>query len=73
MVTTQITNKLQVFVYRCLRRILGTRRPEVVCNVELWETAGEEPGASQIKKRNWRWLVIRGATQKFGEFDHKKS
>jgi hypothetical protein len=52
-VTTQITNKLQVFANRCWRRIPGIRWPEVVCNVELLEATGEKPVALQIKKRKW--------------------
>jgi hypothetical protein len=55
-VTTQITNKLQVFVNRCLRRILGIRWLEVVHSVELWEAAGEKSIVLQIKKRKWRWI-----------------
>jgi hypothetical protein len=48
-VTTQITNKLQVFVNICLQRILRIKWPEVVCNMELWDAAGEKPVASQFK------------------------
>jgi hypothetical protein len=55
-VTTQITNKLQVFVNRGLRRILGIRWPEVVYSVELWKATGEKPVALQIKNRKWRWI-----------------
>jgi hypothetical protein len=39
-----------------LRRILGIRWLEVVCNAELWEATGEKPVALQIKKRKWQWI-----------------
>ena len=35
------TSKLQVFVNRCLRRILNIYWPEVISNEELWRRAEE--------------------------------
>ena len=50
-VTTQITNKLQTFVYRCLQRIRGIRWSEIISNTELWQAAGETPIILQIRMR----------------------
>jgi hypothetical protein len=55
-VTNSITQKLQSFINRCLRRILNVRWPEVISNIMLWETTGEKPTELQIKKRKWKWI-----------------
>lgn len=39
-VTTQITNKLQTYVNRCLQKVMGTRWPEVISDTELWAATG---------------------------------
>jgi hypothetical protein len=36
-VTNSITQKLQSFINRCLRRILNVRWPDVISNIMLWE------------------------------------
>ncbi|XP_039301316.1 uncharacterized protein LOC120356459 [Nilaparvata lugens] len=43
---------LQVFVNRCLRRIMGIRWPEVISNEALWEYTCQDPIQMQIKRRN---------------------
>jgi hypothetical protein len=55
-VTNSITQKLQFFINRCLRRILNVRWPEVISNIMLWETTGEKPIELQIEKRKWKWI-----------------
>jgi hypothetical protein len=55
-VTSSITQKLQSFINRCLRRILNVRWPDVISNIMLWETTGETPVEFQIKKRKWKWI-----------------
>jgi hypothetical protein len=52
-VTNSITQKLQSFINRCLRRILNLRWPDVISNM-LWEKTGEKPIELQIKKRKWK-------------------
>ncbi|XP_039293351.1 uncharacterized protein LOC120353523 [Nilaparvata lugens] len=47
---------LQVFVNRCLRRIMGIRWPEVISNEALWESTCQDPIQMQIKRRKWRWI-----------------
>ena len=55
-VTTEIINKIQTFVNRCLQIIMGTRWPKVISNTELWEAPGEKPITLQIKTTKWRWI-----------------
>ena len=56
--------KIQVFVNRCLRQILGVRWYDRLRNEELWRGTAQEPIVQQIKKRKWRWLghTLRKAT-----------
>ncbi|XP_047537854.1 uncharacterized protein LOC125071577 [Vanessa atalanta] len=55
-VTKDISRLIQVFVNRCLRRILGIYWPETISNLELLEKCHESPIDSQIKRRKWRWI-----------------
>ena len=48
--------KIQVFVNRCLRQILGARWYDRLRNEELWRSTSQEPIEQQIKRRKWRWL-----------------
>ena len=50
------TSKLQVFVNRCLRRILNIHWPEVISNEELWRRVEETEISIQIKRRKWNWI-----------------
>jgi hypothetical protein len=50
-VTNSITQKLQSFINRCLRRILNVRWPDGISNRMLWEKTGGKPIELQIKKR----------------------
>jgi hypothetical protein len=58
-VTTEVTSKLQTFVGRCLRRIMGIRW----ASTALWEAAGLKPVMLRIRMRKWRWI---GHTQRRG-------
>ena len=49
-------SKLQVFVNRCLRRILNIHWPEVISNEELWRWAEETEISIQIRRRKWTWI-----------------
>ena len=53
-VTSQITNKLQTFVNRCLRRITGTRWPKIISNTELCGAAGKKPIILRTDMTKWR-------------------
>lgn len=55
-VTSTIENQIQVFVNRCLRRILRIRWPEIISNAELWSTTKVEQMKPLIKRRKWNWI-----------------
>lgn len=55
-VKCSITNKLQTFVNKCLRRILNIRWPEKISNAVLWDRTNQNPVAQDIKKRKWGWI-----------------
>ena len=56
-VAKHTTSKLQVFVNRCLRRILNIHWPEVISNEELWRRDEETEIAVQNRRRKWNWRV----------------
>ena len=51
-----VLNKLQVFVNKCLRRILNVRWPDKIRNEELWKRTNQVPIEEEIKKRKWKWI-----------------
>ena len=55
-VTKAITSSLQVFINRCLRRILNIYWPEIISNEELWRNTGQVEVNLEIRERKWRWL-----------------
>jgi len=57
-VATHITNKLQKFVNRSLRRIMRIRWSEIISNTELWEAASDEPIILQIRMTKWQGSVM---------------
>ena len=48
--------KVQTFVNKCLRWILGIRWVDEVTNVELWRRSQQEPVSDIIRRRKWRWI-----------------
>jgi len=54
--TLKIEQQTQVFVNRCLRRILRIRWPETISNAELWRTTKVEEIKPLIKHRKWNWI-----------------
>lgn len=55
-VTSSVTSQLQVFVNRCLRRIMNIHWPHVIKNEDLWRETGQVQVKMQIRERKWRWL-----------------
>ena len=53
--------KVQVFIDKCLRRILRIWWPEKIRNEELWERTSQELVKSIISRRKWSWI---GHTQR---------
>lgn len=54
--TSTIENDIQVFVNRCLRRILRIRWPNVISNEELWSQTNMEQIKATIMRRKWKWI-----------------
>ncbi len=50
-VTENVTRKLQTFVNRCLRNILGIKWPQIISNDELWEKTGQSKIDVEIMRR----------------------
>ena len=55
-ITSDLLNKLLVFVNNCLRSPLGIRWPEKIRNEDLWELTGQEPFELELKSRAWQWF-----------------
>jgi hypothetical protein len=54
--TNSISNKLQVFINRCLRRILKIYWPNTISNEELWRRTGQMQIDTLIRKRKYEWI-----------------
>jgi hypothetical protein len=61
----QITDMLQSFITRYLRRIINIRWPETISNEDLWRVANQQPIHVQIKKGklNWTGHTLRKPTR----------
>ncbi|XP_048478528.1 uncharacterized protein LOC125488872 [Plutella xylostella] len=55
-VTKAISHQLQVFVNRCLRRILRIYWPNKISNDQLRERCHDTLIDQQIKRRKWNWI-----------------
>ncbi|KAG7302389.1 hypothetical protein JYU34_013918 [Plutella xylostella] len=55
-VRKDLSSKLQVFVNKCLRRILRIYWPRTISNAELWRLTKQKPIDQEILIRKWRWL-----------------
>ncbi|KAL9989059.1 hypothetical protein ACROYT_G003567 [Oculina patagonica] len=55
-VTQALSNKLQSFVNKCLRKILKIHWPEKISNKELWSRTGQEHIPTEIARRKWAWI-----------------
>ncbi|KAI8439007.1 hypothetical protein MSG28_011306 [Choristoneura fumiferana] len=62
-VRKDITDRLQVFVNKCLRRILGIFWPRTISNARLWQMTDQKPVSREIMIRKWRWIghTLRGS------------
>lgn len=50
------TRKLQAFVNRCLRRIIGTWWPRTISNPRLWQLTNQKPIEKEIMHRKYKWI-----------------
>ena len=54
--TNQITRTLQIFVNKCLRRIMNIKWTDKITNEELWKITHQKSIENQIKRRKWNWI-----------------
>ena len=55
-VDTKIINRLQVFINRCLRKILRIFWPVKIRNEDLLHMAHQNIVQTEIKRRKWSWI-----------------
>ena len=55
-ITTNILTKLQIFINRCLRRLLGIYWPNTISNANLWTLTKQDSIEMQIRRRKWKWI-----------------
>ena len=54
--STMSVNRIQVFINRCLRRILGIKWTDKMSNETLWTRSRQIPADEEIGRRRWRWI-----------------
>jgi len=52
----QLTRELQIFVNKCLRRIMNIKWTDKISNEELWRITHQKSIENQIKRRKWNWI-----------------
>ena len=48
--------RIQVFINKCLRRLLKIKWTEKVTNEEVWRRTGQNAVKGEIGRRRWRWI-----------------
>lgn len=56
LVNEALTSKLQTFINKCLRKIMGIYWPNIISNQELWRITGQKEIKYDIKMRKWKWI-----------------
>jgi len=54
--TNQITRRLQIFLNKCLRRIMKIKWTDKITNEELWRITHQKSIDNQLKIRKWNWI-----------------
>ncbi|GFR67787.1 hypothetical protein ElyMa_000259000 [Elysia marginata] len=54
--STICIKRIQVFINRCLRRILRIKWTDKISNESLWERTRQIPAGDEIGRRPWRWI-----------------
>ncbi|VDP41306.1 unnamed protein product [Schistosoma mattheei] len=54
--TKAIVQKIQVFIYSCLREILRIGWPDTNSNNLLWERTKQIPAEEEIRKKRCKWI-----------------
>lgn len=55
-VTVEVSNKLQVFSNKCLRRIVRKFWPDGINNSDLLQVTQQIPVMTEIQRRKWQWI-----------------
>jgi hypothetical protein len=55
LITNELRRKIQTFINRCLRYILGIWWPRIISNRELWQLSGETYINMEIPKQKFGW------------------
>jgi hypothetical protein len=55
-INKKLIQKLQVFVNKCLRKIMKIWWPNKISNERLWEIMNQETIEKIIKIRKWKWI-----------------
>ena len=55
-VTQRTIDRSQVFVNKCLRKIMGIHWPDKITNKDLWRETGQEPVIEHLRRRKWNWI-----------------
>lgn len=55
-VTTGLSRQLQVFINKCLRRLLKIFWPNIITNEDLLRITASWPVRSEIQRRKWSWI-----------------
>ena len=50
------TKRIQVFINKCLRRLLRIRWTDKIKNEEVWRRTRQSPVGDEIGRRRWRWI-----------------
>ena len=53
---TRVTRTLQIFVNKCLRRIMNIKWTDMIMNEELWRITHQKSVDNQIKRIKWNWI-----------------
>ncbi|PVD22631.1 hypothetical protein C0Q70_18452 [Pomacea canaliculata] len=69
--TKSISNRLDVFQNRCLRRLLHILWPNTITNEELHKRIQTESITTQVQRRHWRWIghMLRQQTSPQSPYD----
>ena len=55
-ILSSVLSKVQSFLNKRLRQIIGIFWPNVITKEELWARTGQEDVETTIKRRKWKWI-----------------
>jgi len=55
-VTQKNNLRLQVFVNKCLQRIMGIHWSDKITSKDLWRVTDQEPVIEHLRRRKWNWI-----------------